>query len=234
MEIHKVKDIAGTAGVKCILHGPSGSGKTYSISTIPDPETVLVLSAEAGLLSIKEAAGDVDAMVIANMDELREAYEYVEGEKGARYKTIVLDSLSEIAQQVLSAEMANTKDGKKPDGRQVYGILFDKVVKLVKSFRDLPNKNVILLCQQEKVTDDGGRIFYGISMPGKKLTQELPYLTDLVACLRVRMNDEGELERRFQFTDLDEQYQAKDRSGKLDDFESPDWGKIFDKINGGK
>lgn len=228
MEIHKVKDIAGTAGVKCILHGPSGSGKTYSISTIPNPESVLVLSAEAGLLSIKEAAGDVDAMVIANMEELREAYEYIAGDNGDKYQTIVLDSLSEIAQQVLSAELETQKDG-----RKAYGELYDKVVRLVKSFRDLPSKNVILICQQEKSVDDEGRIFYGISMPGKKLTQELPYLTDLVACLRVRKNLEtGEVERMLQFTDLDEQYQAKDRSGNLDDFESPDWGVIFDKIGG--
>ena len=230
MEIHKVKDIAGTAGVKCILHGPSGSGKTYSISTIPNPESVLVLSAEAGLLSIKEAAGDVDAMVIGSLEELREAYEYLAGDKGDKYQTVVLDSLSEIAQQVLSAELEVNKDG-----RKAYGELYDKVVKLVKSFRDLPSKNVILICQQEKTTNDEGRIFYGISMPGKKLTQELPYLTDLVACLRVRKNlESGELERMLQFADLDEQYQAKDRSGKLDDFESPDWGEIFKKINGGK
>ena len=44
MKIQKIKDVALEAGIKAILHGPSGSGKTYSIASIPNPETVIVLS----------------------------------------------------------------------------------------------------------------------------------------------------------------------------------------------
>jgi len=225
MKIHKISDMAGQNGIKAIIHGPSGSGKTYSIATLPNHDKVLVLSAEAGLLSIKETAADIDGVVINNMDELREAYVFLSGPEGEKYETVVLDSLSEIAQQVLSAEMERHKDG-----RKAYGELNEIMTNLVKSFRDLPGKNVLLICQQEKLQDEDGKIFYGPSMPGKKLAQHLPYLTDLVACVRVRKDDDGYIKRAFQFTALDEEHLAKDRSGKLDDFEAPDWTAIFSKI----
>lgn len=227
MKIEKVSAIAQDSGIKAILHGPSGSGKTFSISTIPNPESVLVLSAESGLLSIKEAAANVDASVITCVDDLREAYAYIAGDGGNKYQTIVLDSLTEIAQQVLSAEMEKTKDG-----RKAYGETNNAVIKLVKAFRDLYGKNVILVCQQEKVQDAEGRIFYGPSMPGKTLTNQLPYLTDLVGCVRIRRDEDGTIKRAFQFAELDEQYQAKNRGGKLEDFEPPDWSVIFRKIQG--
>lgn len=224
MQIQKVGSIASSHGIKCILHGPSGSGKTFSISTIPEPDTVLVLSAEAGLLSIRESASNIDAVVIKTTDDLREAYAMLLGD--TKYKTVVLDSLSEIAQQILSAELETNKDG-----RKAYGELNEKAVKLIKSFRDLPGKNVILICQSEKSQDDQSRVYMGPSMPGKKLAQQLPYLCDLVACVRTK-SEGGEVKRAFQFL-KDEEFEAKDRSGKLNAFEEPNWTVIFNKINGG-
>ena len=226
MKIEKIGQIAQDSGVKAILHGPSGAGKTFSIATIPDPASTIVLSAEAGLLSIKEAASDVDATVITSVDDLRAAYTFIAGDTGTKYKTIVLDSLSEIAQQVLAAEMY-----KSIDGRMAYGETNNAVIKLVKAFRDLYGRNVILICQQEKVQDAEGRIFYGPSMPGKTLANALPYLADLVLCVRIRKDEDGTVKRAFQCADVDEQYQAKNRGGKLSDFEPPDWAVIFEKIN---
>ena len=129
MKIEKVGDIAQASGIKVMLHGPSGSGKTFSICTIPNPEKVLILSAEAGLLSLKESAPDIDAVVINNVTELREAYDMLEADTEGKYETIVLDSLSEIAQQVLSSEMDKTKDG-----RKAYGETNNIVMNLIKPF----------------------------------------------------------------------------------------------------
>lgn len=74
IEIKKVCDIVQENGIKCLLHGFSGSGKTYSISTIPG--RVIVLSAESGLLSLKDF-DNIDAIEINNINELREAYEFL-------------------------------------------------------------------------------------------------------------------------------------------------------------
>lgn len=226
LEIRKIGEVAATHGVKAILYGPAGAGKTFSISTIPGPESVLVLSAEAGLLSIREQAADVDVVVIDSVDRLREAYEYL-ATGGHTYRTVVLDSLSEIAEQVLDAEKGRTKDG-----RQAYGELQTVMMRLIKSFRDLPGLNALFLCKQERVQDANGLILYGPGMPGAKLAQQIPYLTDLLFALRVRTEEEGSINRAFQ-TASDEQYYCKDRSGKLDTFEPPDWSTIFNKIDGG-
>lgn len=225
MKIQKISELAKGHGIKAILHGPSGAGKTYSISTIPNQEKVIVLSCEPGLLSIEENCADVAGIKIENIEQLREAYDFLSGKGGKEYETIVLDSLTEIAEKVLTEEFEKSKDG-----RKAYGELKEKATKLIKAFRDLPGKNVILICQQSKEQDDEGRMFYGPSMPGKKLAQSLPYWVDLVICLRVRKNEEGETERAFQCTAKDEQYIAKNRGGKLDDYEAPDWGVIFKKI----
>jgi hypothetical protein len=59
----------------------------------------------------------------------------------------------------------------------------------------------------------------------------LPYLFDLVMALRVVADDKGNLNRWLQ-TGADTQYTAKDRSGKLEMFEEPDFSAICAKILG--
>jgi len=246
VEIRKISDAVEASGVKCLIHGPAGSGKTFSISTIPDRASILVLSAEAGLLSLKNVAGDIDTIVIKTIDELRDAYEFIASPEGDKYKTIVLDSFTEIAQQVLASELGKTtKDGNAAHGQKAYGEMQQTMMRMAKKFRDMDGKNVILICQQEKQKDADQAIFYGPSMPGQKLGQSILYLFDLVACIRVRaeyMTVEGREEpvliyrRAWQFSQLaDPLYAAKDRtSGALSDFEPPDWGLIFGKINNHK
>ena len=229
MKIEKIGDVAQGHGVKAVLHGPAGSGKTYSISTIPNPDTVLVLSAEAGLLSIRNKAKDVDVAVITCVEDLEKAYAII-AEPNSKYKTVVLDSLTEIAQQVLAKEIKEKKDP-----RQAYGELSIRMTRMIKAFRDMSGLNVILICQQERIIDDAGRIYYGAAFPGKKLGQAVPYLPDLVGCVRIKrdlMEDgsPGPVRRAFQFG-YDEQYECKDRSGALADFEEPSWTVIFAKIN---
>jgi hypothetical protein len=104
-------------------------------------------------------------------------------------------------------------------------------MKLIKEFRDLKGKNVILICQQARMEDSESRIFFGPAMPGKTLAQWLPYATDLIGCIRVRKEEDGTIKRAFQFLDADELYTAKNRGGLLDDYEPCDWGVIFKKID---
>ena len=219
IEIKKIKDVLQDNGIKCLLHGFSGSGKTYSISTIPGK--VIVLSAEAGLLSLQDF-DNLDVIEISSIQELRESYEFLKNNND--YDTIVLDSLTEIAQQVLAHELSNNKDG-----RKAYGEMNEIIIKLVKAFRDIPKKNVILICQQARIQDSEGRMLYTASMPGKTLSPALPFLFDLVACLRVRSDEEGNKKRAFQF-EPDEIYECKQRGGKLLPFEPADWSIIFNKI----
>jgi phage nucleotide-binding protein len=231
-EIKKVSQIIENTGVKAILHGLSGSGKTFSISTLPHLDRTIVLSAEAGLRALKRLVdadgnkiGDIiDGVQIDNITKLRAVHNFLKIEEN-KYVNIVLDSLTEIAEQVLASEKEKTNDG-----RKAYGEMNEIILKIIRSFRDLPEKNVIMICQQAKTQDENGRILYAPSMPGKTVAQKLPFMFDIVGCLRTHKDEEGNIRRAIQFAP-DEIYEAKDRDGTLDAFEKVDWKHIFNKLS---
>jgi hypothetical protein len=66
-------------------------------------------------------------------------------------------------------------------------------------------------------------------MPGNKTGQSLPYFFDLMLALRVEKDAEG-VSQRGLMCDSDGLWQAKDRSGKLDQWESADLGAIISKL----
>ena len=206
--------------VRLLVYGAAGAGKTSLIPTLPDP---LVLSAEGGLLSIKGA--DVPFIEIKSMDDLKEAYQWLtESEEAAQFKSVALDSISEIAEVVLTAEKATAKDP-----RQAYGALQDQMQMIIRAFRDLPGKHVYFSANMEKAQDETGRILYAPSMPGNKLAQQLPYFFDEVLALRVEKDAEGVPQRALMCAS-DGLWSAKDRSGRLDAWEGADLGAVINKI----
>lgn len=209
-------------GVKLLVYGQAGAGKTSLIKTLPDP---VVLSAEAGLLSLQDA--NLPYIEIASISDLHEAYEWVtQSEEGAQFKSVALDSISEIAEVVLNYEKKNTKDP-----RQAYGAMNEQVMDIVRAFRDLSGKHVYMSAKLEKAADEMGKILYNPSMPGKSLSQGLPYLFDEVLALRVEKDADGATQRAV-MCDGDSAWLAKDRSGKLEQWEAPDLGAIIAKIGG--
>ena len=210
------------SGVKLLVYGQAGAGKTSLIPTLPNP---IVLSAEGGLLSIQDA--DVPFIEIANMDDLREAYTWAKDSKeAAGFESVALDSISEVAEVVLAHELKRNKDG-----RAAYGELNTTMAELIRSFRDLPNKHVYMSAKLEKSADEMGKLLFNPSMPGKSLTQSLPYFFDEVLALRVERDSDGNTQRAL-MCDSDGIWLAKDRSGKLEMWESPDLGAIITKIGG--
>ena len=208
--------------VRLLVYGAAGAGKTSLIPTLPSP---LVLSAEGGLLSIKGA--DVPFIEIKSMDDLKEAYQWLtESEEAAQFKSVALDSISEIAEVVLTAEKATAKDP-----RQAYGALQDQMQMIIRAFRDLPGKHVYFSAKMEKAQDETGRILYAPSMPGNKLAQQLPYFFDEVLALRVEKDAEGVPQRALMCAS-DGLWSAKDRSGRLDTWEPADLGAVIEKIMG--
>jgi phage nucleotide-binding protein len=209
-------------GVKLLVYGQAGSGKTSLIPTLPKP---IVLSAEGGLLSIQDA--NIDFIEIADMDDLREAYEWAKGSKEAdQFQSVALDSISEVAEVVLQHELKKNKDG-----RAAYGELNTTMQELIRAFRDLPGKHVYMSAKLEKSQDEMGKLLYNPSMPGKSLTQGLPYFFDEVLALRVERDAENNTQRAL-MCDSDGVWLAKDRSGKLESWEAADLGAIIAKIGG--
>tara|TARA_R110000868_G_scaffold1594_2_gene12863 strand:+ start:1530 stop:2195 length:666 start_codon:yes stop_codon:yes gene_type:complete len=205
-------------GVKILCYGQSGAGKTTLIKTLPD---VVVLSAEGGLLSIQDA--DLPYLEITSMQDLQEAYSWV---MESDYKSVALDSISEIAEVCLSHEKKVNKDP-----RAAYGSMQEQMADIIRTFRDIPGRHVLMTAKLEKTQDEMGRVLYSPSMPGNKTGQALPYFFDEVLALRVEKTPEGNTERAL-MCDSDGLWLAKDRSGKLGTWEAPDLGAIISKIGG--
>jgi len=209
-------------GVKVLVYGQAGAGKTSLIKTLPSP---IVLSAEGGLLSIQDA--DLPFIEIASMTDLQEAYKWLtEADEAKAFKSVALDSISEIAEVVLNTEKKATKDP-----RQAYGAMQEQMADIIRAFRDLPGRHVYMSAKLEKTQDEMGRVLYAPSMPGNKTGQALPYFFDEVLALRVEKDGDNNTQRAL-MCDSDGLWLAKDRSGKLDMWEAPDLSAVFAKIGG--
>jgi phage nucleotide-binding protein len=219
INLKTTKSLAAS-GVKLLVYGQAGAGKTTLIPSLPTP---VVLSAEGGLLSIADA--DVPYIEIGTMSQLWEAWEWLtKSAEATHFESVALDSISEIAEVVLSAEKKSSKDP-----RQAYGAMQEQMADIIRAFRDVPGKHVYMSAKLEKNQDEMGRMLYSPSMPGNKTGQSLPYFFDEVLALRVEKNAEGETQRAL-MCDSDGLWVAKDRSGKLEMWEAPDLGAIIRKI----
>lgn len=223
------------SGIKVLVYGGSGVGKTVLTATMPYP---VLISAEAGSLSLRESnlkrIYNSDGSICLNMpiitvqtvDDLRDAHSWCMGSMEAKqFQSIGLDSISEIGEVVLNNAKRQVKDP-----RQAYGELIEKMETLVRAFRDIPGKNVLVSAKMEPMRDElTGVVKYGPSMPGAKLGPRLPYFFDEVFRLGIGKTPQGQ-EFRFLQTQPDLQFEAKDRSGALEPVEFPHLTQIFNKI----
>lgn len=221
ISVRRTSDVH-TKGIKALVYGQAGAGKTTLATTMPNP---IIISAEGGLLSIKDA--DLPYVEITSMEQLKEVYQWLANDPDARsFESVVVDSISEIGEVVLIHEKEVNKDG-----RAAYGEMAAQMQSLIRSFRDLPNSNVLMTAKVEKSQDESGRMLYSPSMPGSKIGQQLPYFFDEVLALRVEKDAEG-ITQRALMCDSDGLWAAKDRSGKLAPWEAPDMGALIRKIGG--
>ena len=206
MRITTTSEHGGQHGLKMLIHGQAGAGKTRLCATTDDHERTLILSAEAGLLSLREYT--IPVATIESIDDMRQALGHIKRE-GDRYRWVCIDSLSEIAEQCLAHEKERNKNGMK-----AYGELADTMFKLIRAFRDLPNKHVVFTSKQERIQSEEGLV-YAPMLPGRQLSNGIAYLFDEVFALRTAKREDGSIVRWLQ-TGNDGQFEAKDRSGALD------------------
>jgi hypothetical protein len=224
IKILSTKDVH-TNGIKLVLYGASGTGKTRMGATAPNP---VFISAEKGLLSLAHL--DIPYLEVKTLKSLDEAYNYV---VKSEFETIVIDSLSEVTQNILDQTkktMISESSSGKIDARQAYGKIAESVGNMIRNFRDIDGKNVVFIAKERKVEDESsGVITFEAYLPGRVLPFDLPYLVDEVLCLQIDRKGE-----RFLQTQPDRKRVCKDRSDQLSEFERPDLTKIFNKIKGVK
>lgn len=203
MKLHSTKGL-GKKGVKVVLYGKSGSRKTRTCATAPTP---IILSCEGGLLSIRDQ--DIPFLEIKNQDDIDLAYEFVMDNK-KDYESVCLDSITDIAEKILTAELRENKDP-----RKAYGNMFLSIKDIIWTFKDIKKMNVVFTAKRGMIDEpESGMSQYVPLLPGNAMLTFLPYEFDEVFYLTTIKNDEGK-NRNILLTRGGTEYEAKDRSGSL-------------------
>jgi energy-coupling factor transporter ATP-binding protein EcfA2 len=230
IQLKSTKNYGANRGVRIVCYGQSGAGKTTLIRTLPNP---VIISAEGGLLSLAEnadgTANELPYIETTTLEQVKDAYAWAaSSEEAHQFDSIAIDSVSEIAEVILSTEKA----GANKDPRNAYGTMQDEIGKVIRMFRDLPGKrHVYFTAKAEKAADETGKILWSPSLPGNKAGQGLPYFFDFVLAARVEKQPDGSTERAL-MTQSDGIWLAKSRGWKLDAWEPMDLGAVIGKITG--
>jgi hypothetical protein len=218
LKIQYTSKINASNGIKTLVYGPSGIGKTRLLATAPNP---FIFSAEEGLLSLRKQ--NIPYVDVSNYKDLVDAFTWVMKSNEARqFQTFGLDSLSEIAEVVLTEKKRGTNDG-----RRAYGQMQDEIMPLCRMFRDIPQRNVVVIGKQQIVEEGMTKKAVPI-LPSETLKTQMPYFWDLVLHMFVGYDPTA---GRYVgiHTQEDVGWSAKDRSGNLTTIEYPDLSYIFKK-----
>lgn len=219
-----------TDRITCLVIGASGRGKTSLLKTIPEEENALVISAESGLLCVRDlvTSGRVTGFEIDHFLDVEEVYGRALNEKYLdHYKWIFIDSLTEVAD--LCVENCKEIYTNPSDTLKMWGEYSARMKEMIKAFRDMPHYNVVFTCLESVDTDEMGARFVGPKMQGKAFKETLVSLFDEVFYLNMKKDEAGEDVREFVTQPIDK-LPAKDRSGKLETFEAPDLSVVYNKI----
>lgn len=220
-------------GVKSIIYGRAGTGKTPIINTAPRP---LLLACEPGLKSM--STSNVPTWEAHDIKRIDEFFEwFFKSSEVNNFDTLAIDSGSQVAEIVLTDMLAKYKDG-----RQVYGELSKKVCTWFNDLFFFPNKHIIVICKEGKeekgtnMTNVNGNVqveqltLLRPYFPGNDLNIKIPHQYDEIFHIDHRQVPGVGLVPAILTKGTDKIY-ARDRSGKLDAIERPDWGHIIKKCS---
>ena len=217
-----------------LVIGPAGIGKTSLLRTLPPDAGVCVLSAEGGLLCVRDLvrSGRVRGYEIHSIADFKDAYNLLATDQAHKnaFPWVFIDSLTELASRCAEAWAAKYPD--KSDSFNKWGGYNDEMTALVKDFRDLAPYNVVFTCLESVDKDQDNRRYIAPAVEGKQLKERLTSYFDEVFYYMHLAGQDGNPWRGLLTTAYD-QRPAKDRSGRLAPVEPPDLGAIYNKIMAG-
>jgi AAA domain len=238
-----------------LILGPVAVGKTYLLRTL-DPARTLFVDIEAGDLSVIDLP--VPTVRIEDWSSARDLacriggpnpsfpptacyseahYKDIGGplENLDRYDTIFVDSLTAITRLSFrwseqQPEAHSDRTGRK-DLRGAYGLHGREMVLWLNQLQHARTKHVIFVGILERSVDELHVATWQLQSEGAKTARELPGIVDQIVTYQFLDFGDGQPPMRgFVCTPNAWGYPAKDRSGRLEQIEEPDLGKLLTKL----
>jgi phage nucleotide-binding protein len=222
-----------------LVYGEPGVGKTVlcgSAMAVPEMSPVLLIDVEGGTYSLRATYPDVDVVRVQSMNDMQRVYDSLH--KGqVDYKTVVLDSLTEIQKFSMLRIMREVVE-KDPDrdpevpGLREWGKNIEQTRRIVRGFRDLP-MNVLFTALAATEKMNSGKTQYYPSLSGK-LAREVAGFMDIVGYqYKMVVKDEVKFLLLTNGTDT---VIAKDRSSRLpkEPIENPTMAHLYAQIVGSR
>ena len=146
----RIKPVAQISGdTNVVFYGRSGSGKTTLAASFPKPLLVIDCN-DKGTDSIADIEG-VFVLRAASWQDIEDAYWYVA--KGKKFKTVVIDTVSNIQEFAIREIKGQADIGEKQPGewgtmtKRDWGQVSSMLKSLLLNFRDLDGVNAVFIAQ---------------------------------------------------------------------------------------
>ena len=219
----KLKEALANSGVSAIIYGESGIGKTHFCGTLPG--STLIIAAEANGIKTLSRSENADYIDVINLPsagrtiaETAKRYDqFFEALLTAEltFDNVVLDSATELANQLMISKTDLTKNGGAPTQHTYLEVQWAmrRHLRILRDLAVLYNKNVIVTALESELilsqSADAAHSKTHPALTGKKLSPEAEGLFDIV----------GHLEKtsggvRYIRLEGNETFVGKDRFGR--------------------
>lgn len=220
-----------------MIYGDSGAGKTLLAGTaayVEELAPVLFVDVEGGTLTLShfDDSADIDVVRIEKWTDLQKVYDELYAGKHP-YKTIVLDSLTEMQKLHMSSTLGA---GSKIDAVgnvaefKDWNINTESMRRLVRAFRDLKMNTIFTCLAMDQQDPRRENVFIKKPHLTKKLAGEIPAFFDVLFYLYVKEQKAGP-NLRFVQTDKSDRVVAKCRVQGVPEFiENPTMDNLYDLL----
>lgn len=186
--------------------------------TAPNP---VFCAIEPGLLSVRNSR--IPAWKADNPKSIDEFFTWLFGSaESKKFDTVIVDSVSEWCELELAVAMIRNSHGLK-----AYGDMAEKVLATIAKLYFMPEKHLYLICKETHLEEQGAqkaRPYF----PGKEVYKEINHKFDLIMHAGLHNVPGAGIQKSF-CTNATFDIHARDRSGKLNQYEPMDLGLIFNK-----